>query len=134
MPELLSTGNVKPTTAAGGVRLDVDLNDAALIALIESLAQGHVALRVSNIGDVANAPGQVTIAGSNPSTGKYVLTCAAGWQWHAAVGAGNNLTSHRTITAEVDGSDARKLNVSVFNNAGTLTSVSFYIVGRVVPS
>ena len=134
MPELLSTGNVKPSSSAGGIQLDVDLTDAAIAAFVQSFIQGHVAVRVSNIGDVANAPGQVTIAGSNPSAGKYVLTCAAGWQWHAAVGAGNNLTSHRTITAEVDGSDARKLNVSVFNNAGTLTSVSFYIVGRVVPS
>lgn len=133
MPELSSLGNVKPAAAGGAVRLDLDLSDAALIALIESLSQGHVALRVSNTGGVSNAPGKVPISGANPSTGVYVLTAPSGWRWHAGVGGGNNLSSVRTVTADIDGSDARKLNVSVFSNSGALVSVSFHLVGVVVP-
>ncbi|MCK9513796.1 MAG: hypothetical protein M0R28_21575 [Pigmentiphaga sp.] len=135
MPELSSLGNVKPTAAGGGqVRLDLDLADAGLLATIASAVQGLVALRVTAASGVSNAPGRVVVTATNPSTGTFVLTCAVGWRWHAAVGGGNNLTSVRTVTTEVDASDARKLNVAVFNNTGALASVGFYIVGLLVPS
>lgn len=134
MPELSSLGNVKPTAAGGAVRLDLDLSDAALIALIESFSRGHVALRVSNTGGVSNAPGKVPISGANPSAGTYTLTAPVGWRWHAAVGGGNNLSSVRTVTTDINAGNPRVLNVAVFSNTGTLTSVSFDVVGLVVPA
>lgn len=134
MPELNSLGNVKPSASGGQVRLDLDLNDAGFLAVLASAIQGIVAVRVAQSGGVSNAPSRVAVTGANLSTGVYALTCAAGWRWHAAVGGGNNLTQVRTVTAEIDGSDPRKLNVSVFGNTGALTSVSFYIVGLLVPN
>lgn len=134
MPELNSLGNVKPSASGGQVRLDLDLTDAGVLATIASALQGVVALRVTSAAGVSNAPGHVTVTATNPSAGTYVLTCASGWRWHSAVGGGNNLTSVRTVTTEVDAGDARKLNVAVFNNTGALASVAFYIVGLLVPS
>lgn len=134
MPELSALGNVKPTSDGGAVRLDLDLTDAGLLAAIAAAVQGHVALRVTNIGGVTNAPGKVIVSGANPSTGTYVLTCPIGWRWHSAAGGGNNLTSVRTVTTEVDAGDPRKLNVAVFSNTGALASVGFYVVGLLVPA
>lgn len=52
VPELVSTGNVKPTTAAGGVKLDVD---AANAALLDALATGLLPLIIGPV--VTNAQG-----------------------------------------------------------------------------